>query len=428
MRGLSRRIATAAAERRSAAPTPIESECARLLLLNMPDAILRHGQDGSVHFASAGAEPLLGVSPIDLLGKGLFDRVHVADRPAYLAALADTSHSGKPQLLELRARRLNAEGDEQFVWVEMRSCLMTSGRAHDSVERREVFSVLRDIDQRKAQEHAVELARTDAERASVAKNRFLATMSHELRTPLNVIIGFSEMLIKESELMIDAARRREYAKLINDSGHHLLSVVNGILDMSKIEAGDFPITPEPFAPGAVVEHCCELLAIKAREAAITLETQIPLGLPEVVIDKRALKQVLLNLLSNAIKFTDAGGSILVSVAADERHLIVAVRDNGVGISSHDLPRLGEPFFQSGASYDRRHDGTGLGLSIVKGLVSLHGGDLEIGSRLGEGTCVTVRLPLDCELTRSREHANLVESGPRVDMHANEIQIVVKKSA
>lgn len=395
-----------------------EAERYRLLACSIPDAILQHGRNGAVLFASPAVEPLLGAAPAQLLGQGLFDLVHVADRPAYLSALADAALQDRPASVEFRVRRvLNERNQEQFGWVEMRCCRFRGGSADDGV-----ISVLRDVSDRKTQERAVELARVDAERANVAKSRFLATMSHELRTPLNVIIGFSEMLINETELRIDAVRRREYAKLINESGHHLLSVVNGILDMSKIEAGDFPITPEPFAPAQVVEHCCELLSFKAQEAGIMLETQISAALPDIVVDKRALKQVLLNLLSNAIKFTDRGGKIVVSATVDEPFIAVIVEDNGVGISNQDLSRLGEPFFQSRGSYDRRHDGTGLGLSIVKGLVALHGGDLEINSRLGEGTRVKVRLPLDCERSKIRD---VIQSLPAA---TDEKQTMVKKIA
>jgi two-component system, cell cycle sensor histidine kinase DivJ len=403
-----------------------EAERYRLLACAMPDAILHHGANGAVLFASPAAESFFGVSAAQLLGQGLFERVNVADRPAYLSALADAAPSHQPKSIEFRVRRtLNGGNPDQFVWVEMRYCRLTVAGSEDKCQSGEVISVLRDISERKTQEGIVELARVDAERANVAKSRFLATMSHELRTPLNVIIGFSEMLIKETQLLIDAARRREYANLINESGHHLLAVVNGILDMSKIEAGDFPITPEPFAPAQVVQHCCELLAFKAQEAGIALETRISAGLPEIVVDKRALKQVLLNLLSNAIKFTDRGGRIVVSAMVDEPFITLLVEDNGVGISNHDLPRLGEPFFQSGASYDRRHDGTGLGLSIVKGLVALHGGDLEIQSRLGEGTRVRVRLPLDCDRAGMRDETIPTRSQPK--FATDERQIAVMKS-
>jgi cell cycle sensor histidine kinase DivJ len=220
-------------------------------------------------------------------------------------------------------------------------------------------------------------------------------MSHELRTPLNAIIGFSDMLINK-ELDLPAERRHEHARLINESGLHLLSVVNGILDMSKMESGNFEITPEPCAPGEVVKACCDILTLKARDAGVELTVRMADNLPDVIADRRAMSQILLNLVSNAIKFTDRGGSVTVSAAIEGTWLKLAVEDTGVGIGEDDLPRLGEAFFQARASYDRRHDGTGLGLSIVKGLVRLHGGTTDIHSKLGVGTCVTVRLPVDCE--------------------------------
>ena len=190
-------------------------------------------------------------------------------------------------------------------------------------------------------------------------------MSHELRTPLNAIIGFSEMIVQEEALMLDAARRREYAQLINDFGQHLLAVVNGILDMSKMESGNFEITPEPFAPRAALLNCCNLLALKARDSGIDLLTRVPEDLPAMTGDPRAFKQIVLNLVSNAIKFTERGGSVTVSAAAEESRLVLRVADTGVGIAADDLKRLGDPFFQAGKTYQRRHEGTGLGLSIVK---------------------------------------------------------------
>jgi cell cycle sensor histidine kinase DivJ len=224
-------------------------------------------------------------------------------------------------------------------------------------------------------------------------------MSHELRTPLNAIIGFSEMLMNETEMRLDAARRHEYATLINESGNHLLAVVNGILDMTKLDTGDFEIRPEPFRPAGVIVGCCDLLALKVRETGLDLVIDASPELPEIVADKRALKQILINLLSNAIKFTDRGGRVKISAAVEGTALAIAVEDNGIGIGEEDLPRIGKPFYQARGSYDRRHDGTGLGLSIVKGLVALHGGEVSIRSRIGEGTRITVLLPLDCELTR-----------------------------
>ena len=389
-----------------------EEDRYRLLARNMTDVITRHARNGSVLFVSPAAEPLLGAKVQDLLGQGLFDRVHVADRPAYLTALADSASLGESRSVEFRLRSDAPDGSPSvaYIWVEMR-CRAFDQAVGEEMAEREVVAVMRDITARKEQEGALELARAVAERANAAKSRFLATMSHELRTPLNAIIGFSEMLTKEKSLMIDADRRHEYAHLINDSGHHLLSVVNGILDMSKIESGNFEITPEPFAPKQVIDDCCELLGYKARESGIELLMRLPDNLPEIVADKRSLHQIMLNLMSNAVKFTKKGGRVIVSASADDSFVRVTVEDTGVGIDAEDLPRIGDPFFQARSSYDRHHDGTGLGLSIVKGLLALHAGDLQITSEVGKGTCVTIRLPLDCEAARKRAETHVIGKRP-----------------
>jgi cell cycle sensor histidine kinase DivJ len=403
-----------------------EEERYRLLARHMTDVITRHGRNGAVLFVSPAAEPLFGVRAGELAGHGLFDRVHVADRPAYLTALADAAALGEDRSVEFRIRR---NGDAEpygghFAWIEMR-CRPLDPAAAASGEQ-EVVAVLRDVSERKIHERALEIARKESERINNAKSRFLATMSHELRTPLNAIIGFSDMLSSDS-IELDAAREREYAKLINDSGHHLLSVVNGILDMSKMESGNFEITPEPLVPAQAIRSCCDLLALKAQEAGVELKTRIAADLPEIVADRRAVNQILINLISNAIKFTPRGGRVSVSAICDGSRLAVTVEDTGVGIGEADLPRLGEAFFQARASYDRRHDGTGLGLSIVKGLVRLHGGDMDIRSRLGDGTQVTVRLPIDCEGIHSVVEPIKLARERAGDFPAA-VQIQVKKSA
>ena len=382
-----------------------EEDRYRLLARNMTDVITRHDPDGTLLFVSPAAQSLFGCGIADLRAHGLFERVHVADRPAYLTALADTAVLGESRSAEFRVRRDAADAagaPPRFVWIEMRCRpLEQPVPAPSPAGRHEVVAVLRDVTERKLQELALEQARNEAERANAAKSRFLATMSHELRTPLNAIIGFSDMLRHEGRLMLDAERRVEYAGLINDSGHHLLAVINGILDMSKIETDNFEITAEPFAPGQVIATCCDLLVLRASEAGVTLRKMPTSELPEMIADKRALSQILINLISNAIRFTDRGGRIAVGAGADGGQITFVVEDNGVGIAEQDLARVGEPYFQARATYDRRHGGTGLGLSIVKGLVRLHGGDLDITSRVGEGTRVRVRLPIDCEHARTR---------------------------
>jgi cell cycle sensor histidine kinase DivJ len=406
-----------------------EEDRYRLLARNMTDVITRHARNGAVLFASPAAEPLFGARVHDLMSHGLFDRVHVADRPAYLTALADAAALGETRSVEFRIRR-GGEADGQggqFVWVEMRCQPLDRAGKIVSADEREVVAVLRDVSERKTNERAVEIARAESERANAAKSRFLATMSHELRTPLNAIIGFSEMLTNE-ELSFDAARKLEYAKLINESGRHLLSVVNGILDMSKMETGNFEITPEPFAPAPAIMSCCDLLALKARDSGVAIKTHIGMNLPEVVADRRAFNQILINLISNAIKFTPREGRVTVSAHCDKVKLTVVVEDTGVGIGEDDLPRLGEAFFQARASYDRRHDGTGLGLSIVKGLVRLHGGEIGITSRLGKGTQVTVRLPVDCESKKPPADPIKLVTDRAKDLAAVATTVRIKKSA
>ena len=404
-----------------------EEDRYHLLARNMTDVITRHGRNGTVLFVSPAAEQLFGVRAPTLNGHGLFDRVHVGDRPAYLTALADAATLREERSVEFRIRRDDAGGDSgRFVWVEMRCRPLDRDADKSAGGECEVVAVLRDVSERKSQERAVELAHEESERANAAKGRFLATMSHELRTPLNAIIGFSEMLTNET-LTFDAARKLEYARLINESGRHLLSVVNGILDMSKMEIGNFEIMPEPFEPAPSILNCCDILALKAHEAGVEIRTRVSADLPEIVADRRALNQILINLISNAIKFTPRGGSVTVSAGPENERLAISVADTGVGIGEDDLQRVGEAFFQARASYDRRHDGSGLGLSIVKGLVGLHGGDMEIRSKLGAGTKVTVRLPLDD--TGGKPAGDLVKLViERAEEAAADPQIPVKKSA
>ncbi|AWM00303.2 PAS domain-containing sensor histidine kinase [Bradyrhizobium amphicarpaeae] len=376
-----------------------EEERYRLLARNMSDVVSRHRRNGAVQFISPAAEAMLGMPVAQLLGHGLFDRVHVADRPAYLTALSDAAR-GDVRSIEFRLRREpdgSERGQVDFLWVEMRCRPLDQdigqNPRNDVTRDAEIVAVMRDITDHRLSEQALDQARSAAEAADAAKTRFLATMSHELRTPLNAIIGFSEMIAQEQTLMLGAAQRREYAQLINDSGQHLLSVVNGILDMSKMESGNFEIASEPFAPRASLLHCCNLLALKARENGIDLITDAPQDLPVMTGDPRAFKQIVLNLVANAIKFTERGGQVSVTASVSGSQLTLRIDDTGVGIAADDLKRIGAPFFQAGKTYQRRHEGTGLGLSIVKSLVALHLGELTVQSRLGEGTVVIVRLPL-----------------------------------
>jgi cell cycle sensor histidine kinase DivJ len=421
--------------RTSVALLNVEEDRYRLLARNMSDVISRHHRNGAVQFISPAAEAMLGTPAARLIGHGLFDRVHVADRPAYLTALSDAARGGEARSVEFRLRRDLPRGRERgqngqvdFIWVEMRCRPLEQAMDVTAAPEAGVVAVMRDVTDRKLQEQALDLARTAAEQADASKTRFLATMSHELRTPLNAIIGFSEMIVQEDALMLDAARRREYAQLINDSGQHLLSVVNGILDMSKMESGNFEIAPEPFAPRAALLNCCNLLALKARENAIDLVTRAPENLPEITGDPRAFKQIVLNLVSNAIKFTERGGKVTVSAGVEGARLMLRVSDTGVGIAAEDLKRIGDPFFQAGKTYQRRHEGTGLGLSIVKSLVGLHAGEMTVQSQIDEGTTVTVALPLAYTPSAQQPASNIAMLTPAPRSPTQDQAHQVKKSA
>jgi cell cycle sensor histidine kinase DivJ len=359
----------------------------RLLAENATDLISRHTRSGLVLLASPAARALVGAPPESLYGDGLFNRVHVADRPAFLQAFAEAAASGAPATVEVRLRTDEPAGGG-FRWVEMR-CRRADPGPDGAVE---LVAVTRDVEARRRQSDELAAANLRSEEANAAKTRFLANMSHELRTPLNAIIGFSELMAHDT---FDCRRERvvEYAQLVNDSGRHLLDVVNGILDMSKIDAGSFEIVAEPFDARDLVRNVVSLMQPAADKTGVELRIELPANAPELSADRRACKQMLLNLLSNAVKFTDRGGTVTTSLAFGGGFAEFTVSDTGIGIAEEDLPKLATPFVQAQASYDRHYEGTGLGLSVVKGLAELHGGELAIRSTLGVGTAATVRLPL-----------------------------------
>lgn len=239
-------------------------------------------------------------------------------------------------------------------------------------------------------------AAEEVDSGEIAKGRFLATVSHELRTPLNAIIGFSDMLLHREISGDLGPKQAEQVGLIRDAGNHLLSVVNAILDVSKIEAGSYRIAIEPFEMKPAVELCCAMLEPQAAERGVTLATTLPHGLGQLLGDRRAVQQILINLLSNAIKFTPGGGKVTVGATCRDGMIRIAVNDTGIGIGDEDLARLGRPFVQVQNDYTRQFQGTGLGLSLVKGLVKLHGGWMSIESAPGLGTSVTVGLPAATE--------------------------------
>jgi len=259
------------------------------------------------------------------------------------------------------------------------------------VEENLLLAIVRDATGERARETSLEQQRQDAETLASGKSRFLANMSHELRTPLNAIMGFSDIMRARMFGPLPD-KYAEYGELIHESGQHLLDLINDVLDMSKIEAERFELSRETFDAREAVSASLRLLRLQADGAGIKLRGVLPADDVEVYADRRAVKQIVLNLVSNALKFTPKGGSITVTAHGygDAFELIVA--DTGVGISKQDLDRLGRPYEQVGDNA-RKQMGTGLGLSLVRSFAELHGGEMTIESAVGEGTTVSIRLPV-----------------------------------
>ncbi|TIP91973.1 MAG: PAS domain-containing sensor histidine kinase [Mesorhizobium sp.] len=367
-------------------------------LENIIDAVvLRAGRHGEVLDASAKSRTILKLQPELLFGSGLFDRIHLSDRVAYLSALADMRDGASARRLDLRVRLpQNGNGPTADNYRPFALELMRA-------EQEDVFAlVLRENDELAGLREELAAAKEAAASAEVAKGRFLAVVSHELRTPLNAIIGFSDMLLHEMFGTFKDPRQKEYVGLVKESGQHLLAVVTSILDVSRIEAGAYATEPEPFRFVEAVEMCQSMMRLQAEAKNIDLQAQIAPDAGEINADRRAVQQILINLVSNAIKFTPDGGDVVVGAKRIGSRLHFWVSDTGIGIAEEDFANLGKPFMQIQNDYTRRFEGTGLGLSLVKGLVALHEGTMSIESMPGEGTTVTISLPVNGPKGRSTD--------------------------
>jgi PAS domain S-box-containing protein len=355
----------------------------RLMVEAVEDyAIYMLDPDGTVITWNSGAERVKGYASSEILGRN-YSCLFTAESVA----------AGEPkrQLVETLAHgRFRVEGwrvrkDGALFWADI---VLTT--VYDDGILIGFVKVTRDLTERRKQQQALLAAKEAAEEASLSKSAFLANMSHELRTPLNAIIGFSEILEREMFGPLGNDRYRDYVACIAAGGNHLLTLVNDILDLSKLDSGTLLLEMEEVDLPALCAQAVRMVEPQALSAEITL-VLAETAPARIKGSPRRLLQILLNLLSNALKFTKSGGTVSLSVRETRDHTELIVSDTGIGMAAADIPRALSIFGQIDSEHARKYPGSGLGLPLAKRLAELHGGVLELESVLGRGTTVTVRL-------------------------------------
>jgi PAS domain S-box-containing protein len=330
---------------------------------------------------SRSAEALFGYAADELRGRPFAELFAPESRGAAQDYLDRIAHDGVASVLA---------GREVIGRVRQGGLIplfMTLGRIGDGGDK--LCAVLRDLSQWKRAEEELLESKRRAERASAAKSDFLAKISHEIRTPLNTVLGFSEVMMEEQFGPIGNERYRAYVKDIHAAGGHLVSLINDLLDLSKIEAGALDLTPASVDLNGLVQQCVALMQPQANRERIIIRTSLAPRVPAVVADARSIRQIVLNLLSNSIKFTGAGGQVIVSTAAGERGAVLRVRDTGIGMSEKEIEAALEPFRQLATSTRWGSGGTGLGLPLTKALAEANGAAFAIKSASTAGTLVEI---------------------------------------
>lgn len=335
-------------------------------------------------FISQRAHDISGSTPEGLIGKRRTEVLRRSSNQEDIAA----------HMADLFARRPFHGFAHWTETVNGRRCFSISGKPlFDSKGRFIGYrGAGRDATDQALIEEELARAKKEAERANRAKSEFLSTMSHELRTPLNAVIGFSEVIGDELFGPVGHKKYREYAQDIQASGHHLLDMINDILDISRIEAGKLELAQAPVSISAVIEQAMQMIEESARNAGVRIETDMRANLPQFTGDRRAMTQVLLNLLSNAVKFTARGGVVSIRAELAEAGITLQVSDTGVGIPANQLATLAQPFVQADNQTAASQGGSGLGLYLVRRLVEEQDGAFRLESEEGQGVTATVTLP------------------------------------
>jgi PAS domain S-box-containing protein len=373
---------------------PDESDVARRLMATqerledvirlVSDWVWEVEPDGTFSIVSERVQRAIGYHPRELIGTSIL-------RLSADQAVADSLLARLQTLAPFRDFTLpvrGKDGSDKIFLISAVPVFDPDGGGH--LGYRGTASDITDLSER---ERSILAAKEAAEQASRSKTKFLANMSHELRTPLNAIIGFSDMMALAIHGPMGAPAYEQYAADINGSAKHLLAIINDILDIAKIEAGRLDLIDEETPVASLCDVALKLMQERAHEQSIDLRFEPGPNLPNVMVDQRAMRQVLLNLLSNAVKFTKPGGEVTLRAQLSmENELLLQVCDTGIGMQEEDLHRVLEPFVQVENELTRRFEGTGLGLSLSKQLIELHGGRIGIVSKPDFGTTVTVYLP------------------------------------
>ncbi|PZV35810.1 PAS domain S-box protein [Mesorhizobium kowhaii] len=357
----------------------------RTIIDTATDGVVLIGRDGSIRSISRPAEALFGFDSDEVTGKPFASLFAIESQRAARDYLNGLSEPGVASVMNDGREVIGREAQGRFIPL-----FMTIGRLPNDSG---FCAVVRDITQWKRAEEDLTQARAVAERASSQKTDFLARISHEIRTPLNAIIGFSELMVDEKFGPVANDRYRDYLRDINRSGNHVLDLVNDLLDISKIEAGQQEMAYEAVSLNDTLAETVAMMQPQANRERVIIRSSFASRLPEVVADLRSVRQIALNILSNAIRYTQAGGQVIVSTAYETSgDVVMRVRDTGIGMSQAEIEQALKPFKQINALKRGRGDGTGLGLPLTKAMVEANRARFTINSTPGEGTLVEVAFP------------------------------------